>query len=272
MNRAARAAGVDWRFFTSQVEVDHFEIAFRGVQALGLSGMALFEPFQTQSLELLDSVTESAMCLGRVNVARLDGNSWLGDNTLGAAIMNCIQPLLEPTRTAVPLEPQDAQEYQPPSILVIGESDIAKAMRLANSELSDRIVAAPTGNDIKPKEVEDGLASPTSKAAWELASLDEFVPKNKALDCLVLIEVPNAILTRQLSSLSWSDSPSCLIMGNASDKHLRSWKEAIKVPNLKHIDLVDLMAHQSAADFQFWTGVSPVIEQIRDSLEEYMQW
>jgi shikimate 5-dehydrogenase len=32
------------------------------------------------------------------------------------------------------------------------------------------------------------------------------------------------------------------------------------------------MAHQAAADFQFWTGVTPMIEPIRDSLEEYMQW
>jgi len=271
MYRAARAAGADWRFFTSQVEIDQFEIAFRGVQALGLNGMALFDPFQTKSLELLDSVTESAMCLGRVNVARLDGNSWLGDNTLGAAIMNCIQPRLEQTHTAVPSEPQDAAEYQPPSILVVGESEIAKAMRLANTPLSDRIVVAPAGNDIVVKETEDGSASAT-RAAWELASLDDFVEMNKTLDCLVLNNVPNALLTRQLSALSWSDSPSCLIMSNASDKRLRSWREAIKVPNLTHIDLVELMAHQSAADFQFWTGVSPVIEQIRDSLEEYMQW
>ncbi|MCY2985981.1 MAG: hypothetical protein NTY15_20320 [Planctomycetota bacterium] len=270
MYRAARAAGVDWRFFTSQVEIDQFEIAFRGVQALGLSGMALFDPFQRKSLELLDSVTESAMCLGRVNVARLDGNSWLGDNTFGLAIVNCILPILEPPRT-VSTERPDASDHPPPCILVVGANEVAKSMRLANEELSERIFSLQSGTEFESKRADDGSLSP-SKAPWELASVDEFVQTNRQVDSVVLSEIPSAALIRQLSTLPWSSTPSCLILGTSSEKQIRLWKEAIKVPNLKHIDSVDLMAHQAAADFQFWTGLSPMIEPIRDSLEEYMQW
>lgn len=271
MYRAARAAGVDWRFFTSQVEIDQFEIAFRGVQALGLSGMALFDPFQAKSLELLDSVTESAMCLGRVNVARLDGNSWLGDNTFGLAIVNCILPLLEPSRAAATAESPDATDQQPSCVLVVGANEVAKSMRLANEEISDRILAVPSATEVDSKGSEEG--SPTqSKATWELASVDEFLQTNRPVDSLILNEIPSAALTRQLSTLQWSSAPSCLVLANSSEKQIRLWKDAIKVPNLKHIDMVDLMAHQAAADFQFWTGVSPMIDPIRDSLEEYMQW
>jgi shikimate 5-dehydrogenase len=32
------------------------------------------------------------------------------------------------------------------------------------------------------------------------------------------------------------------------------------------------MANQAAADFFFWTGVSPSVELIRESFEEYLQW
>ena len=271
MYRAARAAGVDWRFFTSQVEIDQFEIAFRGVQALGLSGMALFDPFQTKSLELLDSVTESAMCLGRVNVARLDGNSWLGDNTFGLAIVNCILPLLEPTRAAATAESPDATDQQSPCVLVVSANEVAKSMRLANEEISDRIFAVPSATEVDSKGSEEG--SPTqSKATWELASVDEFLQTNRPVDSLILNEIPSAALTRQLSTLQWASTPSCLVLANSTEKKMRLWKDAIKVSNLKHIDMVDLMAHQAAADFQFWTGVSPMIDPIRDSLEEYMQW
>ena len=271
MYRAARAAGVDWRFFTSQVEIDQFEIAFRGVQALGLSGMALFDPFQTKSLELLDSVTESAMCLGRVNVARLDGNSWLGDNTFGLAIVNCILPLLEPKRTTVSAESLDVTEHQPPCVLVVGASEVAKSMRLANEEISERIFSLQSGTEVESQGADAG-SLPRSKAPWELASVDEFAQANRSVDSLVLSEIPSAALIRQLSSLQWSSAPSCLLLCNSTEKQIRLWKDAIKVPNLKHIDIVDLMAHQAAADFQFWTGVSPMIEPIRDSLEEYLQW
>ena len=271
MYRAARAAGVDWRFFTSQVEIDQFEIAFRGVQALGLSGMALFDPFQSKSLELLDSVTESAMCLGRVNVARLDGNSWLGDNTYGLAIVNCILALLEPTRADVSAESQDVTISQSPCVLVIGANEVAKSMRLANEEIAEHVFSLQSGTEFESKGADEGSLSP-SKAPWELASVDEFVQTNRQVNSLVLSDIPSATLTRQLSTLPWSSAPSCLVLGNSTEKQIRLWKDAIKVPNLKHIDSVDLMAHQAAADFQFWTGVSPMIDPIRDSLEEYLQW
>jgi shikimate dehydrogenase len=271
MYRAARAAGVDWRFFTSQVEIDQFEIAFRGVQALGLRGMALFDPFQSKSLDLLDSVTESAMCLGRVNVARLDGNSWLGDNTFGLAIVNCIRPLLAPTRAADSMESPDVTDHQTPCVLVVGANEVAKSMRLANEEISERIFAVPSELEVDSMGADEGAVI-TSKASLELASIDEFVQSKRMVDSLILGEIPSAVLARQLSTIPWSRSPSCLILGNATEKQIRLWKDAIKVPNLNHIDMVDLLAHQAAADFQFWTGVSPMIEPIRDSLEEYLQW
>ena len=264
MYRAARACGVDWRFFTSQVELDQFETAFHGVQALGLSGMALFDPFQSKALPLLDSVTESAMCLGKVNVARLDGNSWLGDNTLGTGINNCIEPYIETC--------MESEGERLSSVLVIGDSSIAKAMRLASPELAERIVVVPEGQEANAKQDEVERKQTDVIHGRELASIEEFAQSGFRVGCLVLANVPNTILSRQISALSWSSSASSLILANTSDKLLRQWRDSVKVHSVTHIELVDLMAHQAAADFYFWTGVMPAIELIRDSFEEYLQW
>jgi len=264
MYRAARAAGVDWRFFTSQVDVDQFKVAFRGVQALGLSGMALFEPFQTESLALLDSVTESAMCLGKVNVARLDGNSWLGDNTLGIAIVNCIGPLLTPQVPLASGEATTLPESNPPCILVVGERRIAKVIRLASAELASRIVVV--------NEEPDATSGDTANGTLDLESLDAFAQQDRIVDCLVLESLPNAAATRQLSLLKWDSSPSYLILESVSEKQLRLWQDSLKVKGMTRIEPVELMTHRAAADFFFWTGVEPSLDLIRDSLEEYMQW
>ncbi len=273
MYRAARACGVDWRFFTSQVEVDQFEIAFRGVQALGLSGVALFDPFQSEAMPLLDSVTESAMCLGRVNVARLDGNSWLGDNTLGTGIINCIEPLLEASRTSISSERTDQEGDRQSTILVVGDTKIANAMRLANPRLAKRIVVVHEGIGDQPKQFEREGRNPNEvKDLLELASLEEFSQSGSTVNCLVLASVPNAAISRQIAGLSWGKSASCLVLASASEKQLRLWRDSVKVHNVNHVDPVELMAHQAAADFNFWTGVNPAIDLIRDSLEEYMQW
>lgn len=273
MYRAARACGVDWRFFTSQVEVDQFEIAFRGVQALGLSGVALLDPFQSEAMPLLDSVTESAMCLGRVNVARLDGNSWLGDNTLGTGIINCIEPLLEASRTSISSERTDQEGDRQSTILVVGDTKIANAMRLANPRLAKRIVVVHEGIGDQPKQFErEGRNPNEAKDLLELASLEEFSQSGSTVNCLVLASVPNAAISRQIAGLSWSKSANCLVLASASEKQLRLWRDSVKVHNVNHVDPVELMAHQAAADFNFWTGVNPAIDLIRDSLEEYMQW
>ena len=264
MYRTARACGVDWRFFTSQVEVDQFETAFHGVQALGLSGMAIFDPFQSKALPLLDSVTESAMCLGKVNVARLDGNSWLGDNTLGTGIINCIERNIE---TCI-----ESDGGRLSSVLVIGEPRIAEAMRLASPEIADRILVVSEGQEANAKRGEVESKQTDVLHARELASIEAFAQSGFSVGCLVLAKVPNAILSRQIAALSWSSSASSLIFANTSDKLLRQWRDSVKIHNVTHIELVDWMAHQAAVDFHFRTGVMPAIDLIRDSFEEYLQW
>ena len=273
MYRAARACGVDWRFFTSQVETDQFEIAFRGVQALGLSGVAIFDPFQSVAMSLLDSVTESAMCLGRANVARLDGSSWLGDNTLGTGIINCIEPLLEASRNSISSESGDQERDRQSTILVVGDTKIGSAMRLASPELAKRIVVVREGIGDQPKQFElEGKNPNEVKDSLELASLDEFSRSGLRVGCVIVASVPNATVSRQIAGLSWSKSANCLVLASASEKQLRPWRDSMKVHNMNHIDPLELMAHQAAADFHFWTGVSPAIDLIRDSFEEYLQW
>ena len=263
MYRAARACGVDWRFFTSQVEIDQFDVAFHGVQALGLSGMALFEPFQNKALSLLDTVTESAMCMGKVNVARLDGSSWLGDNTLGSGIIHCIEPMISNSSTPNPIDSMAGKNDTQPVILVVGDTRIAMLMRLASPELAKRIVAVPDGLESSAEQLGDA-------STW--TSLDEFAQSDSKIGCLVMSSLPNAILARQIAALSWSSSAICLILANTPEKQLRHWRDILKVHNVYQLEPVELMAHQAAADFYFWTGVLPSIDLIRDSFEEYLQW
>ena len=273
MYRAARACGVDWRFFTSQVEVDQFEIAFRGVQALGLSGVALFDPFQSEAMSLLDSVTESAMCLGGANVARLDGSSWLGDNTLGTGIINCIESLLEASGIAISPESADQASDRQSTILVVGDTKIANAMRLARPKLAHRIVVVREGIGGQPTQSEKEGRNPNEvEDSLGFASLDEFSQRGSRVDCLILACVPNATLSRQIAGLSWSKSANSLVLASATEKQLRLWRDSVKGHNVNHVDPVEWMAHQAAVDFHFWTGVYPAIDLIRDSLEEYMQW
>lgn len=270
MYRAARATGVDWRFFTSQVAVDQFEVAFRGVQALGLDGVALFEPFQTRAIPLLESVTETALCLERVNVARSDGNSWLGDNTLGASICSCIET--------------HQTKHGAGSIVVIGDPKIGKVIQLAASHRFEHLLPlqlatsatsqSPAGepSDQSLPNV-DPLTSQENTAALPAPeTLEQFLEQDGRTSFLVLTDRPTSAELKTLASMAWQADGGCIVLGNSNDKQLRPIKEWLSKNHVRFIEPVELMAHQAAADFHFWTGVWPSTDQMRDSLEEYLQW
>jgi hypothetical protein len=273
MYRAARAAGVDWRFFTSQVAIDQFETAFRGVQALGLDGVALMEPFQSRAIPLMDSVTESALALGKVNVARSDASSWLGDNTLGAALSRCIETRssrVESVETNLPLP---ADEESLGAIVVLDAPELAKVIGLASPSLRHRIIQA--GETPEHKELRQDTVEDIRPQAWSdgpTKSVDELARQKSPVDFLILKKIPSSAELRLLASLRWGERAGCLLMESQSEKHLRPLRESLISSNVEWIDAAELMANQAAADFHFWTGVVPSVELIRESLEEYLQW
>ena len=271
MYRAARAAGVDWRFFTSQVAIEQFETAFRGIQALGLDGVAVLEPFQAQAIPLLDSVTESALALGRVNVARSDGNSWLGENTLGAAIARCIEPSLVGTETPDSKVPSEGVQTHRGSVVVLNEPTIAKVVRLAANSFSERIVDAGEAA-IEPSGSAENTEGMGSQMLPQVEPLEHFSQKEKPVEFLILSSVPSTTCLRQIAALAWSVNAGCLVLGSGSEKQLRPLRESLRQRNVNFIEPVELMANQAAADFFFWTGVAPSVELIRESFEEYLQW
>ncbi len=48
--------------------------------------------------------------------------------------------------------------------------------------------------------------------------------------------------------------------------------DELKQQGLEWIDELEVLTHQSAINFEFWTGYEPELDSIRESLEEYLQW
>ncbi len=284
MYRAAQAAGVDWRFFTSQVSTDLFETAFRGIQALGLDGVAVFDPFQSAAIPLLDSVTESALALGKVNVARSDGNSWLGDNTLGAAISKLVQTSLPTTSSSAGPDassaPSDADAESKSFIAVIDSTATAKAIQLANQFDKSRVLSVCT--ETQNASI-DSSSESTAKQSLESFSgvehvndlyqpVDLIADSGRPIQFLILETAPTQLQLRKLTSLTWASNAKCMMVNPTAERPNRLLKGFLAEASIELFEPVELMAYQAAADFHFWTGVEPSVDLIRDSLEEYLQW
>jgi len=279
MYRAARAAGIDWRFFTSQVAVDQFEKAFRGVQALGLDGVAIFEPFQSAAIPLLDSVTESALLLGKVNVARSDNNSWLGDNTLGSAIANLVETRLASNPRALANDQASFTIDEAPEVesrlAVVDSPAVARAIQLASTLDTTRILSLRTtehsvGLDTGTNPT---LAKPESDTHSVFCETVESISEShQPVKFVILDTFPSQLQLKKLAMLPWASNAKCILLRQFADGISRPLKAFLSEHSLSLIEPVELMAHQASSDFHFWTGVAPSVELIRDSLEEYLQW
>lgn len=284
MYRAAQEAGVDWRFFTSQVSTELFETAFRGIQALGLDGVAVFDPFQSAAIPLLDSVTESALALGKVNVARSDRNSWLGDNTLGAAISKLVQTnSFAPSSTSgmdAASAPAEAVAEPKSFIAVIDSPATAKAIQLANLVVKSRVLSlsTETHNASFDSPSESTAKQPLEPSPGFEASpnlyqhLDLIVDSRHPIQFLILETPPTQLQLRKLALLTWASNAKCMIVCPSADRPNRLLTSFLAETSIELFEPVELMAYQAAADFHFWTGVEPSVDLIRDSLEEYLQW
>jgi hypothetical protein len=255
MSRAAKMCGVDWRFFTSQVAESNFEAAIRGVQALGLQGAAILAPFQQAVIPFLDTVTESAHSLQRVTIARLDGHSWLGDNFFGSAIWQTIQSRVARERG---LHASMASELSEDSSKPVGALLVGKRVlpQLDTLEKCLRI-NQPDG--------------------WQLHRFDSENAEQSMFETqrFGALIIENDIENSQLKSLlqwSWLASPVVVHLDAAAPQARKNQREELAMRGFQRVEQVEWMAHEAVADFAFLTGVTPPLDSVRESLEEYLQW
>lgn len=286
MTRVARDAELDWRFFTAQVEPELFETAFRGVQAMGMAGAAILAPFQQHATGLVDQLTPSARILGRVSVARCDGQNWIGENTFGSAVVS----LLASRFAGQGLDSDTAFAAQ--AIAVLGSSQTARAIqhaivsmpgdyRIIHCVESEREAQAPRVTQIGSVP---GADCADDAGALECRSLDQLSELDRPLRALI-VEDPSSIVkphsglrARAIREIPWGVRPFCLFTNSHSssilpfEKFKQLLRDEMHGRELDTADEMDLMVHQTAVDFHFWTSYEPNLELIRESLEEYLQW
>lgn len=257
MSKAAKYCGLDWQFFTSQVATEDFDAAMRGVQALGLQGVAILDPYQQQAIPYLDTLTQSALALQRVSVARSDGNSWLGDNLIGQSLWQIVcQNLLRENQTADAVDP-GTKPVATKTLVYIGSEPMQQCL-----------LSTIPNSDWKLIRLLSNTAAPESDG-WSLDRLNE---ENLKVDALVVESSVDGNGFKWIQSMDFSSGAPFLHLPNLPDKAKRQWIDTLALRGARWVDQVEWMSAEAVANFHFWTGELVPLDFVRESLEEYMQW
>jgi len=300
MTRVSREAELDWRFFTSQVSPESFETAFRGIQALGMSGAAILPPFQVAVQPLLDSVTPGARALGVVHVAKWESSQWIGEETLCPAVLRALTHRF--SRSVSESEIEQDESFAPQSIGVFGSDRFASALQIALNAFPGDYSVFLIGDPPAAEVAQNSIANhPIALAGSNTGEGPEFNPKRDlqtGLDSKQDLgeDSQTPVTNAYLGSASNGAASLQLEAPVASVPRLRlddlsvavllppptGWVEATKERSqcivelkqyaLEWIDELEVLTQQSAINFEFWTGYEPELDSIRESLEEYLQW
>lgn len=248
MSRAASEAGLDWRFFTAHVQSGDFDAAIRGIRALGLQGFCVLDPYQNAVVPFLDTITEAGLALGRVTVGRSEGNSWLGDNLLGQAILLTLERAIGKLDQ---LLDREGVVTTPKKRIVCATSPaLAKAVEVSGRESNIELLHfEPLVENVLP----------------DIEQTDE---SNLPVALIVEGRIPRG-LVKQLASLKWHPHACFLQVSSRSDLESAEDLDVAKQIGLRLVDRLELAAQEAACNFQFWTGVVPNFEIVRESIEEY---
>lgn len=303
MQRAAAAENLDWMFVTAEVPSERLADAFNGIRALRFSGVAFLKPHQKDASELVDSLTEAAMRSGHVRIARRDGDAWLGDDTLGIAIIELL-------RTSGLVYLSEVNDALDPSItLVAGEEWLTHLIRLANpasqSSLFHLQKEKPTDNSMGSKtegiDEQDAISAiavetaetanlePVSANGYDNTSssesqgrvsdfakiktmyLDDLIENGTPVKALIVDSSAPGISSKQAASIRFAENAFILLL--ESDTH---WEKVLQshpqASSFRYLRSIDIAASNAVVNFQFWTGQSIDVAYIRDSLDEYCQW
>jgi hypothetical protein len=77
---------------------------------------------------------------------------------------------------------------------------------------------------------------------------------------------------KSLLQWSWVASPVVIHLDAAAPQARKNQREELAVRGFQRVEQVEWMAHEAVADFAFLTGVTPPLDSVRESLEEYLQW
>jgi hypothetical protein len=264
MQRAAANLGLDWMFVTAEVPVVRVDEAFHGIRALNFSGAAFLPPHRTAGARLVDSMTESAIRSGQVRVARRDGSSWLGEDTLGSAVVELIdheELVLNRSEALV----TSGREWLPHLIRLSASQELKEPLLVEMVENTASLDASPEASNASETESTLTIASKIARIRH-----DEFLSETNRIQVLIIDGEGQPPPARLLAKYHWSESPS-IILVEPNPK----WEQALsrlKLPHVRFFRTMDIVAAKATVNFQFWTGCRADLGQMRESLDEYCQW
>lgn len=244
-----------WRYVNMEVTPEDLGTAVRGARAMGFRGFNCSLPHKVTVIPHLDGLGESAAVMGAVNCVVRRGEKFIGENTDGKGFLKSLETAIDPRGKSVVLFGAGGAARAiavelglagTKKITIVNRSEPrgAELVGLLRDKLkldADLVVwhgdyAVPAGTDIVINGTSIGLYAPEARLALDLASLRPAM--------VVADVVFSPVRTRFLD--------------DAAARGCRA------------LDGLGMLVNQGIVGVQYWTGITPDAEVMRQALASAM--
>ncbi|MCE5302902.1 MAG: shikimate dehydrogenase [Planctomycetaceae bacterium] len=244
---------LDWRYLTFEIELERFAAAVQGLKSLGFRGGHCDGVFQEHMLASVDQATDTASQVGAANVVDRNGDSLIGDNTDGAAVLAAMKRI---------------GTVAGKHVVLLGAGRVARAVAVAL--VSDGVNTLTVANRSESRAVDlanllTDRCSPTT-AIWSA----DFLPPP---DVDVLINATSLGADPKDPTMPTSPDafrPGLLVVDVAAYRARTPWLDAAAHRGCAIVDGLTVFLEQAAISFQRWTGVEPDRRIMREAAEEFL--
>ena len=245
--------GLHWRYINMEVAPEDLAAAVRGARALGFQGFNCSLPHKVAVIQHLDALGESASVMGAVNCVVRRGEQFVGENTDGKGFLKSLSSVADPRGKSVVLLGAGGAARAiavelglagTQRITVVNRSqrrgaelvDLLRGKLRLDSELvvSSGDYAVPAGTDVVINATSVGLYDAEARLNLDVNTLKP--------DMVVADVIGNPPRTR--------------LIRDATARGCRT------------LDGLGMLVNQGVISVQFWTGVEPEAEVMRNALRK----
>ncbi len=252
---AFRHHGLHWRYINMEVSPADLGAAVKGARAMGFRGFNCSLPHKVSVIAHLDGLGQSASVMGAVNCVVLRDGRLIGENTDGKGFLKSLQSMIDPRGK---------------SVVLFGAGGAARAIAVELGLAGVRHITIVNRSEQRGAELVNVLREQLQLDAQLVVwSGDYTVPEGTDVvinGTSIGLYDPEARLAIDLNSLRPGMIAADVVFNPVRTRFLTEAASR----GCRPLDGLGMLVNQGIVGIQYWTGIDPHPEVMRQALESVM--
>jgi shikimate dehydrogenase len=247
--------GLHWRYINMEVSPADLGAAVKGARAMGFRGFNCSLPHKVSVIAHLDGLGQSASVMGAVNCVVLRDGRLIGENTDGKGFLKSLQSMIDP---------------QGKSVVLFGAGGAARAIAVELGLAGVRHITIVNRSEQRGAELVNVLREQLQlEAQLVVWGGDYAVPEGTDVvinGTSIGLYDPEARLAIDLDSLRPGMIAADVVFNPVRTRFLIE----AAARGCRPLDGLGMLVNQGIVGIQYWTGIDPQPEVMRQALESAM--